>query len=185
MTQNIQMMLVAVAAFALPACSRPEPAAPPPPPPAPIAEPAAMPAPTQAKPPKPVESKPRSTSGVNIELSILTTCRIAQPEAYFAFDSAELRTRANRLLTELGTCMTSGPLAGQRLKVVGHADPRGPDDYNKELGMSRAEAVAEYLAGQGVQRDRMNIISRGEEEATGTDEAGWALDRRVDIRLDR
>jgi peptidoglycan-associated lipoprotein len=51
------------------------------------------------------------------------------------------------------------------------------------LGGSRAEAVQRYLVDLGVGKDRMRATSRGEMDATGTDEHGWAQDRRVDIEL--
>ena len=40
-----------------------------------------------------------------------------------------------------------------------------------------------YLVDLGVGRERMSTTSRGEMDATGTSEQGWAQDRRVDIEL--
>ena len=50
------------------------------------------------------------------------------------------------------TCAKTGPIQGQALLVVGRTDPVGPDEYNKVLGMSRADAVAageRRLSGRG------------------------------------
>ena len=51
------------------------------------------------------------------------------------------------------------------------------------LGDNRAEAVKAYLVGLGVSGDKIRTSSRGELDASGTDEAGWAIDRRVDIEV--
>ena len=50
---------------------------------------------------------------------------------------------------------------------------------------SRADSVATYLNGQGVARSLIAETSRGSIDATGTDDAGWERDRRVDIFIDR
>jgi peptidoglycan-associated lipoprotein len=80
-------------------------------------------------------------------------------------------------------CFTSGPLKGRILKVVGHADPRGETEYNFVLGNSRADAVGGFLRSKGMDNAKVATTSRGELDATGTDESGWARDRRVDLLL--
>jgi OmpA-OmpF porin, OOP family len=74
-------------------------------------------------------------------------------------------------------------IRGLTLGVVGHADARGTDEHNQKLGQSRAESVSKYLSGKGMPAPEMGTESRGEQDATGTDEIGMAFDRRVDIRL--
>ena len=51
------------------------------------------------------------------------------------------------------------------------------------LGESRASSVHRYMVDLGVGKERMTATSRGEMDATGTDEEGWRKDRRVDIEL--
>ena len=51
------------------------------------------------------------------------------------------------------------------------------------LGDHRADTVRRYLGGLGVDTKRIAETSRGELDATGTDETGWRQDRRVDIAL--
>ena len=43
--------------------------------------------------------------------------------------------------------------------------------------------MADYLGSHGMTRGRIAASSRGELDATGTDEAGWARDRKVDVTL--
>jgi peptidoglycan-associated lipoprotein len=77
----------------------------------------------------------------------------------------------------------TGPLKGRSMRLVGHADPRGNEEYNMALGGRRADNVASAIASAGMDSARMATSSRGKMDATGTDEAGWAKDRRVDIML--
>jgi peptidoglycan-associated lipoprotein len=69
------------------------------------------------------------------------------------------------------------------MRLVGHADPRGSDEYNLVLAGSRADGVRIFLINRGLRAAQMATTSRGEMEAKGTDEASWAADRRVDILL--
>jgi peptidoglycan-associated lipoprotein len=66
---------------------------------------------------------------------------------------------------------------------VGHADPRGDEEYNVALGGRRSDAVANELIARNLRRNQVSTTSRGEMDATGTNEAGWAQDRRVDVQL--
>lgn len=123
-----------------------------------------------------------TAGSVHIDDRIVKACGDL-PTAHFAFDSASVRGDAAAALDALGRCFTSGPLKGRGLKLVGHADPRGEAEYNLALGQRRAGGVEEYLAAKGLDASRMKVSSRGELEATGTDEQGWARDRKVEVFL--
>ena len=69
------------------------------------------------------------------------------------------------------------------MQLVGHTDPRGTDEYNLGLGTRRAESVRTYLQRLGVPATRLGPTTRGELDASGSDEAGWQRDRRVDLQL--
>ena len=112
---------------------------------------------------------------------IMAMCKLES--ANFAFDSAALEPPAKAVLDALATCFVSGPAKGKAMRLVGHADPRGEEDYNFALGQKRAGAVAAYLHKKSVEEGRMETSSRGELDATGTDEASWAADRKVEIFL--
>src|SRR5699024_8461089 len=51
-----------------------------------------------------------------------------------------------------------------KLHITGHTCDLGSDSLNKRVGIERAEAVANYLENQGVSRDRMELVSKGEED---------------------
>ncbi len=66
------------------------------------------------------------------------------------------------------------------LKVEGHCDERGTDEYNRALGERRALSIREYLLTLGVSADRVTTISYGKDRpvAQGHDEAAYSQNRR-------
>jgi peptidoglycan-associated lipoprotein len=120
-------------------------------------------------------------ASVQVDDAIVELCDL--PEARFDFDSAKLSKSATNMLDALATCFISGPAKDKSMRLVGHADPRGDDDYNMGLGQRRAGSVSAYLTKKGLPDARMETSSRGELDASGTDDGGWSKDRRVDILL--
>ena len=111
--------------------------------------------------------------------AIAKLCNI--PTAYFAFDSANLGNDGQSALDAVATCFTTGPAKDKAMAIVGHADPRGETEYNFGLGQRRAGTVEKHLAKRGMPEARMETSSRGELEATGSDESSWTKDRKVEI----
>jgi len=138
-------------------------------------------------PPRPqVSTKPGdnpSQSNINISDEIRKACGITDTEAFFAYDSANVRAADKAILKKLADCFSTGPLKGRELRLVGHADPRGEEEYNMVLGGRRADNVKAAIAAEGLSAAKIATTSRGELDATGSDEAGWAKDRRVDVVL--
>lgn len=102
----------------------------------------------------------------------------------FGFNEAELTTQDRNVLAQIADCITKGPMKGHRLALIGHADPRGTEEYNLGLGDRRAHTVATYLERLGVTASALDTKTRGALDANGTDESGWSHDRRVDVDLD-
>ncbi|QIL20676.1 OmpA family protein [Thermomonas sp. HDW16] len=71
------------------------------------------------------------------------------------------------------------------VEVSGHTDSVGSDAANQTLSERRANAVASYLIGQGVVRERFEIVGMGERYpvASNDTDSGRSLNRRVEIRL--
>ncbi len=154
----------------------------PPPPEVPEAPP---PAPEPAPPPpKPAPKQDTGKSGtLNIDPDIRRICGIDTAEALFDFDSSSVKAGDHPTLDKLAQCFTTGPLAGRSMRLVGHADPRGDEEYNMALGGRRSGSVKGYLLKAGLKDPQAETTSRGEMDASGTDEASWLRDRRVDIVL--
>jgi len=120
---------------------------------------------------------------ITVSDEIRRACGLSEHDAYFPYDSAALESQDIAPLTSIARCFTVGPLTGRTMVLVGRADPRGPSDYNLSLGQRRADSVERYLDRHGVDRTKIDTSSRGAMDATGSDEAGWAKDRRVDVML--
>lgn len=124
---------------------------------------------------------------VNVDSDILKACNIkfenVQEAPKFDYDSEELTQGEKDVLESIAKCLTTGPLKGRSVELVGRADPRGETEYNMTLGAKRAKQVHNFLGQLGVPSDKMRDTSRGELDASGTDEDGWRKDRRVDVRL--
>ena len=67
--------------------------------------------------------------------------------------------------------------------VEGHTDLVAPADYNKKLGMRRAQSVADTLVGMGVSPSQTVTVSYGEERPAqpGESESSNAMNRRVEL----
>jgi outer membrane protein OmpA-like peptidoglycan-associated protein len=103
----------------------------------------------------------------------------------FRTDDASIAVADMAPLLKLGALAAAVPDA--RLRVAGFADPRGPAAYNETLSQRRAEAVAAALACGGIARERLIIEAHGagESKSADGDLDGYALDRRVVVRLER
>ncbi|HEV8549502.1 MAG TPA: OmpA family protein [Polyangiaceae bacterium] len=151
------------------------------PPPPPKAPPAPAPVAAAPLPEKPGDVPTRSNIAISDDIK--KACGITDSDAYFAYDSANVRPQDQAILHKLAACFSTGPLKGHTMRLVGHADPRGDEEYNMVLAGRRADNVKMAINGAGLDNSRMATTSRGELDATGTDEAGWEKDRRVDIML--
>lgn len=134
--------------------------------------------------PRTAQSTKATEFGVRIGTEITQVCGIESPKTFFGYDSATLSTDASKQFDDLAKCLSKGgALDSRNVRVVGYADPRGQDEYNKMLGMTRAESVQKMLTQKGVSNDKIIVKSQGEELAIGTDTDGYSFDRRVEIRL--
>ena len=121
------------------------------------------------------------SGAIVVDEEIAKLCKL--PAAHFAFDRSDIGDGASQALDALAACLSDGALKGRSLKLVGHADPRGEQEYNFALGQRRAGSVEEYLQEHGILPSNMATSSRGELDATGEDTASWARDRKVEILL--
>ena len=101
----------------------------------------------------------------------------------YDFNSATVKPAARQNLTTLASSLQQYP--GTELLIVGHTDSVGSDAYNQQLSEQRAAAAASYLVSQGVARDRIRTVGRGElePEAANSSDAGRAQNRRVEVAI--
>ena len=99
-------------------------------------------------------------------------------DVFFDFDKYDIRQSDAKVLDTNATWLKTND---NLVLIVGHCDERGTNEYNLALGERRAKATMNYLVGQGVQANRITIISYGKERPTCTEhsEACWAKNRRA------
>jgi peptidoglycan-associated lipoprotein len=102
---------------------------------------------------------------------------------YFEFDRADLTTDDIAKLDAKIPLLNAN--AGLRLRISGHTDSKGSDEYNMALGQRRAAAAKRYLTQHGIATGRIETVSFGEEHpvSTGTDEASMAQNRRSEFEI--
>jgi peptidoglycan-associated lipoprotein len=100
-------------------------------------------------------------------------------DVFFDFDKYDIRPGDAKTLDANANWLKSNP--NHLVLIEGHCDERGTNEYNLALGERRAKSTMNYLVSQGVQANRITIISYGEErpQCTEHNEACWAKNRRA------
>jgi outer membrane protein OmpA-like peptidoglycan-associated protein len=109
---------------------------------------------------------------------------------YYEYDSAVLHPRAQAQLKIVAGVLKDNP--GKKLKITGHTDALGSDDYNIVLSQKRAEAVKKFFLDQGVPATQVETTGIGKAlplspnaNPDGTDNPeGRSHNRRAEILLD-
>jgi peptidoglycan-associated lipoprotein len=103
---------------------------------------------------------------------------------YFDFDQSTVKAGEKAKLDLVATQMKSAHV-GKALRIEGHCDERGTEEYNRSLGERRALAVREYLVQQGLDPSIIDTITYGEERPAdpGHNQAAWDKNRRGEIIL--
>jgi peptidoglycan-associated lipoprotein len=105
----------------------------------------------------------------------------ALKEVHFDFDKYDIRAEDAKTLDANAAWLKSN--ADNLVLIEGHCDERGTNEYNLALGERRAKATMNYLVSQGIQANRITIISYGEERPVCNEktEACWAKNRRANF----
>lgn len=173
--------LSVIALVALGACKKkPEVA------PAPAEQPA--PAPQPAPPPAPaqptcdaacVEARNNAAKGEAIRAATAALTATI----YFDLDRSDITDDSRAKLDAKVPVLTQNTAV--RIRIAGHTDSRGSDEYNLALGQRRAAAAKRYLTDRGIDGSRIEIVSFGEERPTCTDESEgcWSRNRRDEFEI--
>jgi peptidoglycan-associated lipoprotein len=100
---------------------------------------------------------------------------------YFDYDDSSIRSDSESVLRAKAELLRSS--ASLNIRIEGHADERGTNEYNLALGNARAEAVRQFFTSFGLDESRFDIVSYGEERpaAQGENESAWAQNRRAEF----
>jgi peptidoglycan-associated lipoprotein len=102
---------------------------------------------------------------------------------HFDYDQFAISTDDQAKLERKAAILRANPAL--RIRVTGHADERGSDEYNLALGMRRATAAKSYLTGRGIDAARIEVASLGREVPldSGSNESAWARNRRDEFEI--
>jgi hypothetical protein len=100
---------------------------------------------------------------------------------FFDFDKAILLQSSFVELLKLVDLLKSNQ--DKKIKLIGHTDNKGTDEYNFILSEQRAKAVADYLIENGISKERVSYEGKGNTEAIETNETidGRTKNRRVEF----
>ncbi len=103
--------------------------------------------------------------------------------ASFAVDSASIQSSFRNSLSRISGITSEYDKTV--VHVIGHTDSTGSEAYNQQLSEKRANAVARFLNQNGVDRSRLYMDGRGEQQpvASNRSAAGRDQNRRVEIYL--
>jgi peptidoglycan-associated lipoprotein len=102
---------------------------------------------------------------------------------YFDYDKDEIRADQRAALDAKVPILTGNP--GLRIRIAGHTDSRGSDEYNLALGQRRSASAKRYLVSRGIAEGRIDVVSFGEERpaAQGENEDAWGKNRRDEFEI--
>jgi len=100
----------------------------------------------------------------------------------FEFNSAALTPQSQVTLEQQAAWLRGTPQA--RLRVEGHTDLVGGENYNLQLGLRRAESAVDYLVSRGIRRERLDAIATfGEQMPVVDTTQRELLNRRATTRV--
>jgi outer membrane protein OmpA-like peptidoglycan-associated protein len=110
--------------------------------------------------------------------------RYSLPATSFAIGSAELPEGLKKQLDVFAEVLKGKRGSGRQVRVVGHADASGSDEFNQVLSLRRAEAVKSYLVQHGAEADMLVAVGVGSTEPKNPANPTAAENRRVEIGRD-
>lgn len=113
----------------------------------------------------------------------------AQPRAavrfllYFEAGSTNLTAESSGAIEQI--LRTAAERAPADISVVGHTDTVGSREVNAGLALRRAEEIGQLLIDQGIDQDRLEVNSHGEDNLLipTSDEVAEPRNRRVEVRV--
>lgn len=127
---------------------------------------------------------PATAIPARTERTMVKTLATMTSDAFFAIDSAQLTSVARAELDGIVHLLKTTPPEGN-VHIVGHSCDLGPDQYNLQLSIKRAQAVQTYLVEAGALAPGSSIV-----EGKGKSEPKFpakpdtrAKNRRVDLEF--
>ncbi|GEM_PF-731856 len=105
--------------------------------------------------------------------------KFSQRDVHFDFDEYKIKSDDIPYLEELGAWLKNH--SNLKITIEGHCDERGSDLYNLALGQKRASSVRDFFKMLGIEGNRVDCVSFGEERPLdpGHSESAWSKNRRA------
>jgi peptidoglycan-associated lipoprotein len=128
-----------------------------------------------------------SDKEVNSVTSNINGQSVLLESIHFAFDKYNITDSMREVATtNAGKIQKVGDsYENLKIKLEGNCDEWGTDEYNYALGLKRAKSAKDALIADGVDADKIMMVSFGESNPVCTEKnvKCWKLNRRVDYRL--
>ena len=107
----------------------------------------------------------------------------ASDTVYFGLDRSAVESGERSKVENVASYLKGN--GTHKLRIEGHCDERGTEEYNRSLGERRAQTIRELLVELGVSPDRIQTLSFGEDQPAvpGSDESAWSKNRRGEFIL--
>ena len=102
---------------------------------------------------------------------------------FFDFDSFGLKQESLSSLRRLHRFLQRNPKV--YIRITGHTDNLGSDEYNLRLSLQRAQSVQQYLVGEGIPSDRIQVVGKGFREpmVANNNASNQARNRRITVSI--
>ena len=128
-----------------------------------------------------------TNSSVNSVQSDIDGKVVLLESVHFGFDKYQLSDEMREITTANYAKIdeTTQSYSDLKIKLEGNSDEWGSDEYNYALGLKRAKVTKDALIADGVDSNRIVMVSFGESNpvCTQRNTACWKMNRRVDYRL--
>ena len=105
---------------------------------------------------------------------------------YFNVDQYNITANKLSIISTNANLLRADISKGAKLKIEGHCDASGTDEYNYALGLRRAKSAKDALVMKGVPAKSMALVSMGEsspECSSSTSNGCYSKNRRVEFKI--
>ena len=126
---------------------------------------------------------PNTPAGTKVDANGCPAILLTLTGVNFKFDSSAIEPSSVQLLDQAVEALKSA--SAVQVRVVGHTDSIGTEDYNVHLSDRRAKAVVDYLVANGIPASRLQAEGRGEREPVQSNRTpeGRFQNRRVELHV--
>lgn len=117
----------------------------------------------------------KKTPEVDVSEKTLTPAELAAQiqgqtqKVYFGFDKYNVTSDMQSVVASNAALFNQAEASSFDIRVEGNCDEWGTDEYNYALGLKRATSIKDELIKNGVNADRVSVVSYGESNPVCTD----------------